>query len=423
MRIIPIRAARRGVTYAATMLGSVLNMSPARRTLIFGSAMHMWSDFFFTLIVPLLPLIRSDPELRLSYTEVGVLRSVFSGATAVIQVPVGYLAEFTGEFWPLIGGNLWVALGLIVVAVMPSFILLVVVSFIAGLGGGTQHPLGSSMVSRAYDDKGRSTAVGTVNFAGDLGKMVAPALGGLLGNWFGWRGAFRIVGIAGAAFMALSTLTRRAVDVGRSRRSGRALVESDERSTNVGGFATLSVVGFLDSMARGGALAFLPFVMDDKGMSVGQISGMLFLLFVGGAAGKFVCGWLGERMGSVQLIWWTKGFTAVLFILTLPASIPALIPLMLVLGVGLNGTSSVLYASVADLVPAGRRARMYGYFYTTNEGGSIVAPILYGRIADLFKLRAAIATMSVMTALILPVSLGLGKYLTEAATAHRKEAA
>jgi hypothetical protein len=48
------------------------------------------------------------------------------------------------------------------------------------------------MVSRAYDDRGRSTAVGTANLAGDLGKMpfllfAGGAAGELLVGWLGDR--------------------------------------------------------------------------------------------------------------------------------------------------------------------------------------------------------------------------------------------
>ncbi len=383
-----------------------------RRTLVFGSATHVWSDFFFTLIVPLLPLMRDDPDLALSYTEVGILKSVFTGSSAVLQVPAGWAAEFTGEFWLLIGGNLWVALGLLLVAVMPTFLLLVVVSFVVGLGGGTQHPLASSMVSRAYDDKGRSTAVGTVNFAGDLGKMAAPAVGGLLADGLGWRGTVRAAGITGAAFIGALALTRRAVDIPVADPTSEPGAELPDEGGNFRGFLALSLIGFLDSMARGGSLAFLPFVLEDKGMSFGRISLMLFILFVGGAAGKFVCGWLGERFEPVRLIWWSKGLTAVLLVTVIFAPVQALIPLVLLLGLGLNGTSSVLYATVAGLIPPGRRARMYGYFYTTNEGGSIAAPVLYGRIADVFNLRIAILAMSAATALILPVSLAFGRLIT-----------
>ena len=175
--------------------------------------MHAWSDLFFALMVPLLPIIKEDMDL--SFTEVGLLRSVFNGASGVLQIPAGFLAESVGEFWMLVWGNIWVSAGLVGMAASPIFIVLLAASAIGGLGGGAQHPLASSMVSRAYDDRGRSTAVGTVNFAGDLGKMVAPVMAGLFAVALGWRATMFIVGIAGLVFMFASMLTRRSVDIGR----------------------------------------------------------------------------------------------------------------------------------------------------------------------------------------------------------------
>ena len=68
---------------------SFLTKAPqSRRTLLFGSAMHVWSDLYFALTVPLLPLIKDD--LGLSFKQVGLLRSVFGGASAVLQIPVGF---------------------------------------------------------------------------------------------------------------------------------------------------------------------------------------------------------------------------------------------------------------------------------------------------------------------------------------------
>jgi len=49
---------------------------------------------------------------------------------------------------------------------------------------------------------------------------------------------------------------------------------------------------------------------------------------------------------------------------------------LVALGLGLNGTSSVLSAPVAELIPSHRRARLYGYFYTTNETGTVLAPLV-----------------------------------------------
>ncbi len=380
----------------------------ARRTLYFGSAMHVWSDLFFALMVPLLPFIKD--ELDLSFTEVGLLRSTFIGATAVLQVPAGYLAESVGEFWMLIAGNAWVSLGLLGMAAAPGFVVLMLVSGIAGLGGGTQHPLASSMVSRAYDDRGRSAAVGTVNFAGDMGKLVAPLAAGLFAVALGWRGTMVIVGVAGLVFMLASTMTRRALGLpapaGVAPAPDRVAPDAATH-TSMSGFVILSGLGVLDSAARAGALVFLPFVMASKDMGPTRISAMLFLLFAGGAVGKLVVGWLGDRFDTVSLIWVTKGLTALTLGLSMAIPALAMAPVIFLTGVGLNGTSSVLYAAVAEFVPGARRARFYGFYYTTNEIGTIVAPLAYGVVADLFGLNAAMVVLGIATATILPSSLTL----------------
>ena len=192
----------------------IVHSPQGRRTLWFGSVMHIWSDLHFALMFPLLPLIESD--MALSFTQVGILRATYSGASAVLQIPAGFLAESMGEFWLLLAGNVWVSIGLVGMALAPAFVLLVVLSFVGGIGGGFQHPLASSMVSRAYDDRGRSTAVGTVNFAGDLGKMFAPPIvAGAIAVNMGWRQLLWIIGLVSLVFMAFSALTRRAVDIGR----------------------------------------------------------------------------------------------------------------------------------------------------------------------------------------------------------------
>ena len=392
------------------MLSFLTRAPQSRRTLLFGSAMHIWSDLYFALMVPLLPLIQED--LDLSLVEVGLLRSVFNGATALLQIPIGLLAESAGEFWLLIWGNVWVSVGLIGMALSDGFVMLLVVSFFAGLGGGAQHPLASGMVSRAYDARGRSTAVGTVNFAGDIGKMIAPVLAAVMAVHFGWRTTLWVVGLAGIVFMAFSATTRRRLDIGKPVQQREAVdSDGDDEATRVSAFVTLSWIGFLDSATRGSALVFLPFVMTAKDMGTARISLMLFLLFVGGAAGKFVVGWLGDRYSFISLVWATKRLTAVTLALSLVAPPLALVPLMLALGVGLNGTSSILYATVADFVPARRRARLYGIYYTTNEGGTILAPPLYGLVGELVSLNVAMLAMAVATAAILPVSLTLRRHL------------
>ncbi|MCH8063613.1 MAG: MFS transporter [Chloroflexi bacterium] len=391
------------------MLSFFTKSSQPRRTLLFGSTMHVWNDLYFAILVTLLPFIEKD--LDLSFTQVGLLRSVFAGASGILQIPVGFLAESVGEFWLLILGNIWVPIGLVGMALSPVFAVLLAASFLGGLGGGAQHPLGSSMVSRAYDDRGRSTAVGTVNFAGDLGKMAAPLIAAATVVAFGWRTTLLVVGFAGIAFTALASLTRRSVDIGRPIRTTSDEAVSTDDKAKMGGFIALTGVGMLDASVRTAAMTFLPFVLIAKDMSAAQAVSMLFFLFLGGAFGKFVVGWLGDRFGTVSLIWGTKGMTAVLLVASIYAPPVAIIPLMIAIGIGLNGTSSILYATVAEFIPARRRARFYGFYYTTNEIGTVIAPIAYGVIADLMSLNATMIIMGVVTLTILPASLTLRKYV------------
>ena len=377
-----------------------------RNTLIFASITHIWSDLFFVIIVPLLPLIQSDPDLLLSYTEAGLFKSVYAASSVVLQIPAGYLATKFGEFWLLIFGNVWVGIGLIGMALTSGYFLLLLLALVAGFGGGTQHPLATSLVSKVYDSNGRSTAVGFVNFAGDIGKLLAPLLSLLCVARFGWRGTLRIVGLFGLVNMVVLATIRPWIKLGGDVRNEFQDVNIDKREkTDLASFGTIGSIGFIDSGIRSAALAFLPFILKDKGLVDNQIFIMLTFLLAGGALGKFLCGWLDDRYGSMFLIWATKFITAVLLVYTLFVPSALLIPLMFVLGIGLNGTSSVLYSLVSLFIPSKNRSVGYGYYYTITESGGTLAPILFGIVADIFNIRKTIMLMGFSTLVILPASL------------------
>ena len=220
------------------------------------------------------------------------------------------------------------------------------------------------------------TAVGTVNFAGDLGKLLSPVLALVIAVNYGWRLTMLVIGVAAIVYMIMTVLIRRSIDIGRPD-SPESRGSQDSTGTISAGYITLSVVGFLDSATRAAALTFVPFILEDKGFSISEIFSMLILLLIGGAAGKYLCGRLSERYGTIELIWITKGIAAGLLVLTVYTPLTLIGPLMIVLGITLNGTSSVLYSTVAEMVPNARRSRMYGFFYTTNESGSFAAPVSY----------------------------------------------
>ncbi len=184
---------------------------------------------------------------------------------------------------------------------------------------------------------------------------------------------------------------------------------------DVRGFQALSAIQVIDNSTRSGFLTFLPFLLIAKGSTVQAVGLALMLVFAGGAVGKFLCGALAERLGVIRTVIITEVATggAILLLLALPL-VPALV-LLPPLGVALNGTSSVLYGTVADLVTSDRRARSYGIFYTLGVGASALAPFAYGLVSDWGGVPLALGLVGSIVFLTLPLTLVLRRPLAEAA--------
>ncbi len=157
-----------------------------------------------------------------------------------------------------------------------------------------------------------------------------------------------------------------------------------KRSAAVRLSAAAVAIGIIDSATRMGFLLFLPFVLKDKGASVQTVGLALTLVFAGGAAGKLACTFIGARIGAIGTVWLTEGLTAVGILALLPLPLDGALLLLPVIGIALNGTSSVLYGSVPDLVTPEWRTRALSIFYTGTIGSGAIAPTLYGLVGDAF---------------------------------------
>jgi FSR family fosmidomycin resistance protein-like MFS transporter len=180
-----------------------------------------------------------------------------------------------------------------------------------------------------------------------------------------------------------------------------------------GGFALLFTIGVLDTGVRMGFLVFLPFLLKGKGASLPTIGAALSLLFMGGAAGKFVCGWLGAKFGVIGTVLTTETGTAVCILAVMLAPLNVCLVLLPLLGVMLNGTSSVLYGTVPDLTPPHRTERAFALFYTGTIGSGAVAPIAYGILGDSIGANGATIATAVTALLILPLAIALAPHLAE----------
>ena len=140
----------------------------------------------------------------------------------------------------------------------------------------------------------------------------------------------------------------------------------------------------------------------------------LALLFGGGALGKACCGWLGQHLGVVRSVIVTEAATALFIVATLIVPLGPVLILLPLLGVVLNGTSSVLYGTVPELARKGETSRAFALFYTGVIGAGGLAPIAYGAIADHSSRTIGVLAAALTAAAIIPMVLALGPFLPEA---------
>lgn len=381
-----------------------------RRVAALAAATHALHDGYTDLIYVLLPLWQA--EFGLDYAALGVLRGAFVGAMASLQIPAGLVAERLGAAPVLAFGSALAGLGFCLAGVSPGFVLLLAALFIAGVGASAQHPIAAGLVARAFAGPRSLEALGTYNFAGDIGKMTVPATLSLMLLAMAWRPALAVLG--GLGFILAAVIFLVMPRYGRDRTAaptsaGRTLADRPPQPT---AFLLLLAIGVLDSATRMGFLLFLPFVLTAKGASVQTIGLALTLVFTGGAAGKLACAFIGARIGVIGTVWLTEGLTAAGILALMPLSLAAALVVLPVIGVALNGTSSVLYGSVPSLVTPQRRTRALSIFYTGTIGSGAVAPALYGFVGDALGVWKALLLVAAMVLVTLPLAALLRPALT-----------
>jgi len=379
--------------------------SKRARSLFSFCAFHFLDDGFTDSIYLLLPFIAV--ELHLSFSQVGFLKGSFSAAMSLLQLPLSFLGEKVGELTVIAGGTFGLAGGFLLLSMAYTFPTIFLSLILAKGTAAGQHGLGSSVLSRVFEESGRRAAMGTYNFSGDMGKVCLPFLVALMINLWGWRPAIFTLSLggmaAGAVLWALAGKKEFLSPLPQLREElpveGRGWGIRDRK-----GFAALLTVGVIDISVRMVLLTFLPFLLLQKGIPAAQVGFALTLLFAGGALGKFACGLLAEWLGVIPMVVATEALTAAGILSLYWASPAALWVLLPLVGIVLNGTSSVLYATVADIISPSGRSRGYGLYYAVTLGFGAVAPMIYGLITDLLGLSFTIIGTALMVLPTIPLS-------------------
>lgn len=369
------------------------------------SSFHFLDDGFADSIYLLLPFIAA--ELHLSFSQVGLLKGVFSGAMSLFQLPMSLLGEKVGELTVVAGGNLGLTGGFFLLSWAYSFPAILFCFIFSKAAAGGQHALGSSILSKVFESSGRRAAMGTYNFAGDIGKVCIPFLVATAINLWGWRQGIYALSIAGMAVGCILWIL--AVKIRTTPPLAKTIAKSVQKDSrwgikNLKSFSALLTIGILDLSVRNVLLTFLPFLLLMKGIPESKFGYALTMLFAGGAAGKFFCGILAERFGIISMVISTEALTAVGIIALVWTSSPVMLILLPLVGIVLNGTSSVLYATVAEIISPGGRSRGYGLYYAITQSFGALSPMIFGLVTDFLGLSFTLLATALMALATIPLS-------------------
>jgi MFS family permease len=374
---------------------------PRSRNLVAACLTHALHDGYTDGLYAFLPVWQA--QFGLSYAALAVVRSLYYATMGGLQIPADRALRRVSPRAALILSTLLAATGFLVMALPLGFAGLCVGLVVAGIGSSIQHPRGSMLVTDTYGPASRRP-LGIYNFSGDLGKAALPALVALLLPAIAWRPVLGMMAVLGIVLAMVLVRLAPAATVARGEEARKI------PRTGRGGFGILTTIGALDTATRMGYLLFLPFLVHGKGGGSPTVGVALALLFIGGALGKAACSWLGERLGVIGSVMVTEIATALLIAATLFTPLMPTLVVLPLLGVVLNGTSSVLYGTVPELSD-GDTGRAFAVFYTSVIGAGGVAPILYGAVADHSSRTVGVLAAAATAAVIVPLVMALRPYL------------
>ncbi len=390
-----------------------MSRTSPKRTLSTCCTAHILHDGLSDVSYVLLPILQQS--FGLSLIQVGIIRSAWRAATAIFQTPVGLAAERLGARNLLAVGTAASGLAFIALGQSAGFAAILAALFCAGFGSAFQHPLCSTLISHAYPGTGRRAALGTYNFFGDVGKF---AFGGAVSLLFVAGVPWQVpITVFGALALACALLVLVALDA-TAGRSEPVKVSAAEPAAPAGwgirnraGFTALCLIEVIDTSVRTGFLTFIAFLMLAKNLPAGWDALSVPLILIGGMAGKLACGHLAERFGIVRTVFLTELATGVGILLMLVLPDVAAYLVLPLLGIALNGTSSVLYATIGDVIDPDRLPRAFGLFYTINSVCGLIVPLVFGYVGDAFGVQLSIAICGVLAFATLPLCFLLARAL------------
>jgi MFS family permease len=237
------------------------------------------------------PLIQRD--LHLTNEQLGRLFSAFFWVYALIQIPVGWLAERYGAHRVLAAGLIVWASATMLTGATSSFAMLIALRMMLGLGESAGFPCVSKLLASVVPVTGLGKANGIVAFGYLIGPGVGIFAAGLLIDHFSWRGTFLIFGILSLLwlvpwwFVKLPQLATARSDAATPT-WGMVLKQKGLWGTSLGLFSSNYMWYFI--------LSWLPgYLVTERGFSMHEMEHLGTLGYLVNGLSALIIGWSIDR--------------------------------------------------------------------------------------------------------------------------------
>jgi FSR family fosmidomycin resistance protein-like MFS transporter len=342
---------------------------------------------FYVLSLPLM-FLSWQKTFDVTFAELGLAITLMSGASGLMQTPVGFLVDRYGARPFLVGGTLLMTLSMSAMGFATAYWQILVLSALSGIGNSVVHPADYSVLAGSISRHriGRAFALHTFN--GNLGNVCAPPITAALVLLLGWRHTLLAYGLVGVP-LVLTILWQSGI-----LREQVRDVAVRHRSTFAGGAFLLTPTmllffGFflLSAMATSGIQAWLITVLHEvRGMDLKAASTALTAYMAGATSGILVGGWVSDRSQRLLAFAVTSTVAAsalILLIGTVTMSQLLTFAVLFTGGVLVGASRTPRDLMVKDASPPGQIGKVFGFVSAGLPLGNALTPVPFGFLIDM----------------------------------------
>ncbi|MGN2248364.1 MFS transporter [Frateuria sp. GZRR35] len=363
---------------------------------------HLLNDMIQSLIVAIYPILKSG--FALSFGQVGLITLTYQITASLLQPLVGVATDRRSMPYSLPVGMGFTLCGLLLLAVAPSFPVLLVAAALVGTGSSVFHPE-ASRVARMASGGRHGLAQSLFQVGGNTGSSLGP----LLAAWIIVpHGRGSVAWFSLAALLAIAVLVKVGAWYGRhhaSRNGARrhhALV-MPSRNRVVLSLVILGLLIFSKYFYLASLSSYYTFYLIHRfGVSVQSAQTHLFVFLFAVAAGSLIGGPVGDRIGRKSVIWISILGVAPFSLLLPHASLFWTGVLSVVIGLVLSSAFSAILVYAQELLP-GRVGMVSGLFFGFAFGMGGIGAAVLGHLADahgieyVYRLCAFLPLMGLIT--------------------------